>query len=184
MSFEALEALRADTEGVSVESPSPASVGCIAKTNYSHDGMIDMIIANPGVSQNEIARQLGYSASWVSLVMSSDVFQNRLQERTNEVIDPALRATLKERFDGIIARSIEILNAKLAAEPELVPDGLALRAFELATRAAGYGGRAAEPPSQTVNVEVHLESLGDNLTKLLERRKSAALEQQPLETDE
>src|SRR5450755_4533251 len=88
-------------------------VAAVAKLNYSHDGMIDLIIANRGISQNEIAKRFGYSASWVSQVMTSDAFQARLAERTLEIIDPTLRATVEQQLKGILARSMEILKIKL-----------------------------------------------------------------------
>src|SRR5450631_61486 len=113
----------------------------IQKVNYSHDGMINLIILNRGISQNEIARHFGYSASWVSQVMSSDAFQARLADRAAEIEDPTLKATVEEGFKGLVARSIEIIKAKLAGEPETIPDQLALRTMEIAARAAGFGAR-------------------------------------------
>src|SRR5271170_3657057 len=85
----------------------------IQKVNYSHDGMINLIIAHRGISQNQIAAHFGYSASWVSQIMSSDAFQARLMERAQEIEDPTLRATVEEGLKGILARSMELLKRKL-----------------------------------------------------------------------
>lgn len=146
--------------------------------NYSHDGMIDLIIANPSLSQNAIAKMMGYSASWVSTVMSSDAFQARLAARSAEIVDPTLRLTVEEHFKGMLRRSIEILNHKLSKPPDEVSPQLALRTFELASRAAGYGARVEHAPSVTINLETHLEDLSGNLTRLLTRHKSAVIEQE------
>ncbi len=145
----------------------------IKAINYSHDGMINLIIANRGISQNALARHFGYSASWVSQVMSSDAFQARLLERAGELEDPTLKATIEENLKGITARSMEILKEKLSAPADQVPDNLALRSLDLATRALGYGARESAVNVQ-VNVGEHLEKMGDNLTKLLARRKIEA----------
>jgi hypothetical protein len=150
-----------------VSSPGPLK----GKLNYSHKAMIDLILASPGISQNALAAHFGYSASWVSTVMSSDAFQMAFAERANEIIDPSLRLTVEERFKGMVARSMEILMEKLSLPAHQVPDQLALRAFELSSRAAGYGAKA-EPVAVQVNVANHLEILGDNLTKLLQRKKA------------
>jgi hypothetical protein len=146
--------------------------------NYSHDGMIDLIIANPGLSQNQIAKQMGYSASWVSTVMSSDAFQARLHERAKDIIDPTLRLTVEEHFKGMLRRSIEILNHKLSKPPDEISPQLALRTFELASRAAGYGARVEQRQQVTINLETHLEDLSGNLTRLLTRHKTAVIEQE------
>ena len=159
----------------------PAEVKpAISKINYSHDGMINLLLANRGISQNEIARHFGYSASWVSQVMSSDAFQARLMERAAEIEDPTLRATIEDGLKGMLSRSMEILRQKLDAPPASVPDNLALRTLELSTRALGYGAREQTIAVQ-VNVDQHLEELGGRLTTLLTRKKAET--QPPVEVE-
>lgn len=155
--------------------PRPQPRAVVLKLNYAHDAMIDLILSDPGISQNEIARRMGYSASWVSQLVSSDAFQARLAERSKEIVDPVLRATVEEQFRGVLARSLDIVRQKLNREAAEVPDNLALRTLELSSRALGYGAR-----NDTVNVNIdageRLAALGDNLTKLLTRKRSAVLE--------
>lgn len=146
----------------------------IAKLNYSHDGMINLIIANRGISQNALAKHFGYSASWVSQVMSSDAFQARLLERASELEDPTLRATIEDNLKGMVSRSLEILKEKLDQPAASIPDNLALRTLELSTRALGFGAREAAV-QVNVNMEAHLEKLGENLVGLLSRKKAAAV---------
>lgn len=143
----------------------------LKKISYTHDGMIDLIIANPAISQGRLASHFGYSASWVSTIIASDAFQSRLAERSQELVDPTIRASVKERFEGLVLRSMEILQEKLNKPADQIPDQLALRALEISTRAAGYGAKVDTPPISPVTVELHLEALGDNLTRLLQRRK-------------
>lgn len=116
--------------------------GAIQKVRYTHDAMIDMIVANPWISQGELARNFGYTEGWVSQVIASDAFQARLAERKNELVDPHLRATIEERFKGLVVRSIEILMRKL--EQDKVSDETALKALEIASKAAGYGARGPQ----------------------------------------
>jgi transcriptional regulator with XRE-family HTH domain len=152
----------------------------IAKVSYSHDGMINLILGHRGISQNQIAAHFGYTASWVSQVMSSDAFQARLAERAAEIEDPTLRASVEDSLKGLVARSMEILKAKLQGEPSSIPDNLAIRTLELSTRALGYGAREQTVAVQ-VNVETHLEHLGGRLTELLTRKKSELNPQPVLE---
>lgn len=119
----------------------PAPAGAIAKMRYSHKAMVDMIVANPWISQGELARNFGYTEGWVSQVIASDAFQAYLAERKNELIDPHIRATVEERFKGLVARSIEVLMRKL--DDSKVSDETALKALEIASRAAGYGNKSA-----------------------------------------
>src|ERR1700674_4737061 len=149
--------------------------GAIQKVNYSHDGMINLILTNRGISQNQIAQHFGYTASWVSQVMSSDAFRARLMERAAEIEDPTIRASVEEGLKGLITRSMEILKEKLNGEAASIPDNLVLRTLDLSTRAAGYGAKTTAVAVQ-VNVDSHLEELGGRLTTLLARKKSETIQ--------
>ena len=155
--------------------PSGARRG-IAEVKYTHDGMIDLIIADPSISQNALARHFGYTASWVSQIISSDSFQSRLAERTKDLVDPLIVKSVQQRFQALVLRSMEILQEKLNRPSDEIPDQLALRALELSTRAAGYGAKDSGVPPTSVNVNVHLESLGNNLVQLLKRRKAEVID--------
>lgn len=152
--------------------PSGAARG-VQKLRYTHEAMVDQIIANPAISQNELAAIFGYSPSWVSQVIASDAFQAKLAERSRDLVDPTIRATVEDHFKGMVLRSLDILKAKLDRTPEAIPDNLALRTLELSSRALGYGVR--DPVTRVeVNVEAHLEGLGEGLTKLLQRKRGEA----------
>jgi hypothetical protein len=114
-------------------------VGAIRKVNYSHDSMIDKIIENPWVTQNELAAYYGYTPGWVSQVIASDAFQSRLAQRKDELIDPAIKATIEERFKALVIQSYEVLKRKL--ESPAVPAELALKSLDVAAKALGYGAK-------------------------------------------
>lgn len=154
----------------------------IGKVSYKHEAIIDFIIAHPGVSQNEIARQFDYSTSWISQMISSDAFQVRLAERSGDIIDPILRRDRDSMFKALLDRSYEVLTEKMALPSNTIPDQLAMRVMEISSRAIGYGARdpATLVIQQNNSIDVHLERMGEGLTKLL-RSKRSIIEQ---ETDE
>lgn len=150
--------------------------GAIAKVGYSHEAMIDLIIARPGISQNAIAAHFGYTPSWISQIISSDAFQSALEKRREKLVDPLIAAEVQSNFKALVARSLDILQQKLNRPVDEIPDNLALRTFEIASRAAGYGAKDSAPaqPATTVEVNVHLEQLGGGLVALLQRKKREA----------
>lgn len=158
--------------------PKAPTMGNLKKLSYTHDAMIDQIIANPAVSQNQLAAMFGYSASWISNIIASDAFQARLAERSKELIDPEIRKSVEVQFKGLVLRSLEILQKKLEKPIDDIPDNLALRALEISSRAAGYGGKPEAAPMNPVNVNLHLEVLGENLVQLLNRKRSEVIEHQ------
>lgn len=114
-----------------------------AKIRYTHADMIDYIIANPWVSQGELALRYGYTQGWVSTVMASDAFQSALAKRREEVVNPAMVATLEERFRALTLQSLERLTNELE-KPGCKPE-IALRAAELGAKSLGVGGHAPPP---------------------------------------
>lgn len=117
-----------------------SAANALARVKYSHDGMIDLILANPAISQNDLARHFGYTAAWVSRVVNSDAFNARLAERKTEVIDPSLVLSIEEKLKAVASKSLDVVLEKLHVAP--TPD-FALKAMEIATKAAGYGARQA-----------------------------------------
>jgi hypothetical protein len=110
----------------------------IDRVSYTHDAVIDFIIANPQASQGQIAATFGYTPAWMSTIINSDAFQARLRTRRNEVVDPALVATVNDRFKGVLSRSLEKL-ADLLETPS-PPPNVILKAVELGARGLDVGG--------------------------------------------
>jgi hypothetical protein len=134
----------------------------IAKVRYTHDGMVDLIVANPMISQNELAAYFGYSPSWISVVLNSDVVQTKLAARRAELIDPMIRATLEEKFKGVVSRSLDLLMEKLDKPANAIPDSLVLKAAELGIKATGMGNQPAAPTQPSG----HLADLAGRLISL------------------
>ena len=99
-------------------------------------------------------------------ILASDAFQAKLAERSEELVDPAIRATVEEQFKGLVLRSLDILREKLNKPAAAIPDNLAIRSLELASWALGYGAREPTVAVQ-VNVDNHLEKMAENLVGLL-----------------
>lgn len=150
------------------------------RLRYTHDAMIDLIIAHPEWSQNQIAAHFGYSAAWISQLFCSDAFREKLAARREEIIDPTLRATVEERFQSIARQALDIISSKLAKHPDAVSDRTALRALEVSARALGYGARPVAPAPH-VDLEVHLHTMSDRLTRLLAVKRTETIDAQVVE---
>jgi hypothetical protein len=114
--------------------------GLIEKLSYSHKAMIDMLVANPMISQGELAKAFGYTQAWISRILRSDSFREQLAARTAELVDPLVLQSIEQRFEALVTQSLDILEQKLSREAQPTAD-LALKAAELGARALGYGAR-------------------------------------------
>jgi hypothetical protein len=119
--------------------------------------MIDTLISQPWVSQNDLALRYGYTPGWVSTVMASDAFQAALAARREEVVNPAMKASLEERFRAVTVQSLTRLAEELD-KPVCSPTVM-LRAAELGAKSLGLGGHAPPPPAP----------MGDSLARLADR---------------
>lgn len=116
----------------------------IQKVRYTHDAMIDLIIADPSIHQNHLAKIFGYTASFVSIICCSDSFKERLAMRKAELSDPIILASVRERFEALTVRSLEVLQEQLSAPAAAINPDVALKAAALGAKAMGIGGFSAK----------------------------------------
>lgn len=117
----------------------------ISRVKYTHDAMIDLIIANPMISQGMIAEHFGYTQAWVSRVFNSDAFQARLAIRKEDLIDPSLVLSIEEKLKALASKSLDVVLEKLTTTNSA---DIGLRALEITAKALGYGAR-----QQNLNVQ-------------------------------
>ena len=141
------------------------TMGRLAKCSYTHAAMIDLILEHPEYTQNQLAAHFGYTPGWISNVLASEAFQAMMAARRDEIIDPELKASIKERFEALVIRSLTVLQEKLNS-PQ-VSDQVAMRCAELGAKALGVGGHAAPPPPE--NSAKRLERLAERLLALREQ---------------
>lgn len=115
-----------------------SAANSIARVKYTHDAMIDLIIANPALSQNQLAAHFGYSVPWVSRVMNSDAFLARLAIRKADLVDPAIAFSIEEKFKALADKSLDVVLEKLTVTQSAE---LGLKALEITAKALGYGAR-------------------------------------------
>lgn len=147
----------------------------IQRISYTHEAMIDYIIAHPTADLRELSLVFDRSPSWISTIKCSDIFRERMIERTQEIVDPQLSATIRERFDALATRSLEVLQEKLTQPVEMVSDELALKAAELGAKGLAVGGFAPKGSAPQVVVNNNrIELLAERLTQLIPSRAPAA----------
>jgi len=120
----------------------------LQKVHYTHDAMIDLLIARPDLSQGEVAAIFQYTQSWLSIIINSDAFKERLAARKAELVDPRIMATVDDRLNALASKSAEVLLDRLNTIPDTVT---ALKALDISSRALGYGARV--PQVQVNNIQ-------------------------------
>lgn len=121
-----------DTSPVTAVTPAPAAYQSGPKRlNYTHEAMVDLIIADPTVTTAELAELFGYSPAWIRRVAVSDSFQARLAERKGKLVDPFIAQSLDERLKSVTIAALEKVNETLSG-----PDSSASYALDALGMAA------------------------------------------------
>lgn len=127
----------------------------LQRVHYTHEAMVDLLIAEPGITQNEVASHFGYTPGWVSTVINSDAFQAYMAERKGELVDPTLIKTINERLNAVAQLSLDRLLEKVSMPAGLINDDFLIQAAKLSTAALGYGARpGTAQPGVGVQVQV------------------------------
>lgn len=138
----------------------------IAQAHYSHEAMVDLMVLNPQYTHAQFAAHFGRHPSWTSAVLASDAFQQALDLRRHEVLDPSLTATMEERFRALALRSVTVLQEKLNTTG--VSDLVVLKAAEIGIKALGMGN--APPPLLPTLPSSSSETVADRLLAAMDRR--------------
>lgn len=85
----------------------------IQSVRWHHDMIIDMMIANPSVTQGELAVAFGFTEPWVSNLINSDAFKHRLKERKAEIVDPSIMASVQTRMETVSKMAMDKLAERL-----------------------------------------------------------------------
>lgn len=159
-----LQELEGSAPGRSTPAP---SMGRLQKVHYTHEALIELIIENPTWTQGQFAAKFGYTQGWLSNILASDAFKARMAARREEIIDPALKASIKERFEALVIASQTRLMG-LLEKPDCPPQ-VALRALELGAKGLGAGGYAPPAQSQSERLAGLAERLVTLHTQVKER---------------
>lgn len=141
----------------------------IQRMSHTHEQIINWLLLNPEKSLRECADFFGYTQSWLSTLIHSDLFQARLRERQQEVA-ARVTATIPEKLQAVANIALEKLGEMVAKseDPEFVLD-----AADKALHRMGYAPASARNPApafaqvQATNANVFMVTVDD----LAEARK-------------
>jgi hypothetical protein len=142
-------------------------MGGIQKLGYSHEAMIDQMIANPAISGRELARLFGVTEAWLSQIKSSNAFRERMAQRRAELVDPLLKAELDEKFSMMAHLSADRIIKELSKPEEEVPVEVAMQAAAFGAKALGVGGFGAKVSVNVAPADPNrLDRIADRLRSL------------------
>lgn len=120
----------------------------LARLSHRHDLIITWLIENPDRRLGDCAAFFGVSQPWLSTIIHSSAFQERLRQRQETLFSQAC-ASLREKLEGVAHTAIDRLGDAVenSDDPEFILD-----AADRALHRLGYAPRpSAGAASQTIN---------------------------------
>jgi hypothetical protein len=126
----------------------------VQKLSITHDEIMDWCILHPGATLAEMGMYFGYSVSWLSQIVNSDLFQARYKERRGE-IDAAVAADLPTRLRANAALALEKLGRHLetSEDPEFL-----MQIADKSLHRLGYGPNKGALSVNTGNVTINQQN--------------------------
>jgi hypothetical protein len=122
----------------------------ISKVRYTHDAIIDEILVDPAISQGELSRRFGYTQAWMSIIINSDAFKERLAERKGDLVDPKIKASVEDRLEALAKGALDRLLDRVESSVPLKPLEL------VAIAKLGTGDRANRPAGPPVSNNLYV----------------------------
>jgi len=114
----------------------------IARLSHTHEQIINWLIENPELSLRQCADYFGYTQSWLSRLIHSDLFQNKLRDRQDAVfvsVAQDIPAKLRSLADISIERVCELVAT--TESPDVMVD-----VFDKTMHRLGYAPSSVRNP--------------------------------------
>lgn len=142
----------------------------IQKLNSRHQAMINWLLTHPRGTRDECARDFGYTPTYVSMLINSDMFQAVLQERSKQLGIVCVHS-IKSRVTGIQMKILDKIEERV--DNDRVSEKFLRETSEQMFRAMGVLDNKAsndkpaeEKPAVQVNVQINsLERARDKLVR-------------------
>lgn len=144
----------------------------ISNINHRHVGISDWLLVNPDRTLTDCARELGFTITWVSVIVNSDAFKHFHAERQQQYYDERI-APLRDKLVGVTTRAVERLGE---AVEESRDANFLLAAADKTLGRLGYGAKAptAETPSGPVMQQYNFFADKETLQRAREKMINGA----------
>ena len=142
----------------------------VGRQSYTHTAMVNLMVERPDYSHAQLAAHFGRPASWLASVLASEQFQMALDARRHEVADPALTATLHERFKALAIRTSNVMMTKMDSTD--VTDFMVLKSGEIAIKALGMGQKGSEQAPAPTAAAPSTDTLAERLLAMMDHKQA------------
>jgi hypothetical protein len=118
-----------------------------------HEQLMDMLIANPTATYEQLGAALNVHKQSVMLVVNSDLFQAKLRDR-REMRQASVDRSVLQRVEDLAKVSLENLEDKIKKQRHLLGLDEVRETAEMALRGLGYISNTPRQAAPSVNISV------------------------------
>lgn len=120
----------------------------IQKLRITHEMILNWLLLNPEKSQGECAKLFGVTEAWLSVIINSDCFQERLAQKRH-LMDRRVTDVIEAKMRGVVDAGLDRLDkiVPVSTDPEFI-----LNTTDKLLGRLGYGPKSASP-GFSVNVQ-------------------------------
>ena len=113
----------------------------IAKVRPKHEAILHYILANPTVTQNEVAAAFDVTPAWLSQVVNSQAFKVQLAKRQDELFEGTVVLQIGEKLEAAASLALDATLEKLQGAHNASLDDISKTTDRLLSR-LGFGTKA------------------------------------------
>lgn len=163
-----------EAEAAAPSTPAPPAKARfeLGDVSHTHEAIMNWMIAHPERPLRDCAAAFGYSQSWLSTLIHSNLFQARLREKQDQVFS-GIKEDLTTKLGALADIGVEKLQAKMetSEDPKFI-----LETTKVALATLGFGAKAGAGPvvnAQNVQQNFYVASQAD-LVAARERMRSSS----------
>lgn len=85
----------------------------IDKMKVKHSAILDYMLANPTCTYAEVSAEFNVTVPWISCIVNSDIFQEQLRLRRDEMFEAGVLAPLESRMKAVAELALDRLAEKV-----------------------------------------------------------------------
>jgi hypothetical protein len=85
----------------------------IDKLKVKHEALMDYMLANPTCTYRDVSAAFGVTIPWISCIVNSDVFREKLREKQGDLFEAGVLAPLENKMAAVVDLTLERLAEKV-----------------------------------------------------------------------
>lgn len=126
----------------------------IKTVRTKHEAIMNFIIANPTLTYGQVAAEFNVTPAWLSVIVNSSAFQDRLKEKQEKLYEASVLAPLGDKLAAAADLTLEKYLEKV---PTLSGDQLISASDKLLNR-LGYGTKGGNGSTHIGQMNVQVNS--------------------------